>query len=141
MFSHAKISKTTISRRRYFKPLVLTLFFWITAPRQNFNHAPRQYRQLRRLPYLYTSDLCKSHKNDTIHESTLKLYRLQRIVKVCPFKDSFNVSLLNVGSYCPSTIVELFTNLSYEYHLLSVGVCGTTRSISFRLGYFQICHR
>ena len=65
------------------------------------------------LPYLYTSNLCKSDKNNTIHESTLKLCRLQRIVKVYPFKDSFNFFLLNVGSYCPSTIVELFTNLSY----------------------------
>ena len=50
------------------------------------------------LPYLYTSDRCKSDKNTTIHEPTLKLYRLQRIVKVYPFKDSFNVLLLNVGS-------------------------------------------
>ena len=47
-----------------------------------------------------------------MQESTLKLYRLQRLVKVYPFKDSFSVFLLNVGSYCPSTIVELLTNLS-----------------------------
>ena len=64
-------------------------------------------------PYLYASDLCKSDKNNTIPESTLKLYRLQRIVKVYPFKDSINVFLVDVGSYCASTIVELFTNLSF----------------------------
>ena len=40
---------------------------------------------------------------------SLKLYRLQGIVKVYSFKDSFNVFPLNVGS-CPAAIVELFTN-------------------------------
>ena len=64
----------------------------------------------RTLPY--KSDLCKSDKNNTMHEGSSKANRLQRIVKVYPFKDCLNVFLLNVGS-CPSSIVELFTNLSH----------------------------
>ena len=48
-----------------------------------------------------------------LHESSSKLYSLQRIVKVYPFKDGFNIFLLNVAMYCPSAIIELFTNLSY----------------------------
>ena len=64
------------------------------------------------LPYLYKSDLSKSDKDNTIHTASSKIHRLQRIVKVYPFNDSFNVFPLNVCS-CPSAIVELFTNLTH----------------------------
>ena len=59
----------------------------------------------------YKSDLIKLDINNTIHELSSKLNRLQRIVKVYPFIDSFNIFLLNVGSYCPSAIIELFTKI------------------------------
>ena len=55
----------------------------------------------------------KSDKYNTIHESSSKLYPLQRIVKVYSLKDGFNIFPLNVCSYSPSAIIELFTNLSY----------------------------
>ena len=65
-------------------------------------------------PHLYKSDLFKSvKKKNTINEASSKLYHLQQIIKAYPFKDSFNAFPLNVGSYCPSTIVKLFKNLSH----------------------------
>ena len=46
------------SGRRYFKRLVPTPFFGSRLRRQNFNHAPKQYRQLRRLEDNLTDDIC-----------------------------------------------------------------------------------
>ena len=63
--------------------------------------------------HLYKSDLFNSVLKNTINEASWKLYHLQEIVKAYPFKDSINAFPLNVGSYCPSTIVELFKNLSH----------------------------
>ena len=63
------------------------------------------------LLYLYKSELIKSDINNMIQELSSKLNRLQRIVKVYPFIDSFNIFPLNVGSYCPFAINELFTKI------------------------------
>ena len=62
--------------------------------------------------YRTFTNLTKSGKLKQKYEKSSKLNRLQRIVKVYPFKDSFIVFPLNVGS-CPSAIVELFTNLTH----------------------------
>ena len=110
MFSQAKIWKTMISRRRYFKPLVPTPVFGSRLRCQNFNHAPRQYRQLRRLR-TFTHLICVNHIKITRYTSRPWIFTVHSEWSKF-IKDSFNVFLLNVGSYCPFTIVELFTNLS-----------------------------